>query len=90
MSANAAFMTRKAAARGCGGFKDLYYGVRLQGFDYMAGANATGAGLDGHDAAIFYGSDLLKVRIPHGTGLVVGMAHIVAEAGAFSTNITFS
>jgi hypothetical protein len=62
----------------------------LQGFGYVAGADATGTGLDGLNAAICYGSDLLQVRIPHGTGLVVGVAHIVSEAGSFSTNITFS
>ena len=62
----------------------------LQRFGYVTGANATGTGLNGHNAAIFYGPDLLQVRIPYGTGFVVGMAHIIAEAGPFSTNITFS
>jgi hypothetical protein len=62
----------------------------LQRFGYVTGANATGTGLDGLNAAVCYGSDLLQVRIPHGTGFIVGVAHIVTEAGPFSTNITFS
>jgi hypothetical protein len=63
----------------------------LQRFGYVTGADAAGAGLDSHDAAVvFYRSDLLQVRIPHGAGFVVGMTHIVSEAGPFSTDITFS
>ena len=62
----------------------------LQCFGYVTGANAAGTDLNGHDAAIFYSSDLLQVRIPYGTSFVVGVAYIVAEAGPFSTNITFS
>ena len=67
-----------------------YDDVMLQCFGYVTGTNATGTSLDGHDAAIFYGPDLLQVRIPHGTGFVVGVAYIVTEARPFSTNITFS
>jgi len=62
----------------------------LQCFGYVTGANATGTGLNSLDAAICYGSDLLQVRIPYGTGFVVGVAHVVTEAWPFSTNITFS
>ena len=62
----------------------------LQGLGYVTGTDATGTGLNGLNAAIFNGSDLLKVRIPYGTGFIVGVAHIVTEAGPFSTNITFS
>ena len=63
----------------------------LQCLGYVAGANATGARLDGHNAAVVLnGSDLLQVRIPYGTGFVVRMAHIITEAGTFSTDITFS
>ncbi len=62
----------------------------LQCFGYVTGANAAGADLNGHDAAIFYSSDLLQVRIPYSSGFVVGVAYIVTEAGPFSTNITFS
>jgi hypothetical protein len=86
----AANTTRKAAAHECSGLIVRYLGVLLQRFGYVAGADATGTGLNGQDAAVLYGSDLLKVRIPYGTGLVVGVAHIVSEAGPFSTNITFS
>ncbi len=63
---------------------------KLQCLGYVTGANATGTGLNSLDATISYGSDLLQVRIPYGTGFVIGVAHIVTEARAFSTNITFS
>jgi len=75
----------RAAALISGGMRKL-----LQSFDYVAGANAACASFNSHDAAIFHGSDLLKVWIPNGTGLIVSVAHVVTEAGPFSTNITFS
>jgi len=87
---NTAQITRKAAAHACSGFNDQSYGGLLQRLGYVTGTDAAGTGLNGLDAAICYGSDLLQVRIPNGTGFVIGVAHIVAEAGAFSTNITFS
>jgi hypothetical protein len=62
----------------------------LQGFCYVPGTNAAGTCFYGHYAAVFYGPDLLQVRIPDSTSFVVGVAHIVTEAWAFSTNITFS
>jgi len=65
-------------------------GVLLECLGYVPGADAAGTGLDSHDAAVFHRSDLLQVRIPDGAGFVVGMAHIVSEAGPFSTDITFS
>ena len=65
-------------------------GVLLECLGHVSGANAAGTGLDSHNTAVFYRSDLLQVRIPHGAGFIVGMAHIVSEAGTFSTDITFS
>lgn len=59
-------------------------------FSYKTGTDATGANLYGGDAAAFYGSDFLEIGTPDSTGLVVGVADIVTEAGAFSTNFTFS
>jgi hypothetical protein len=56
----------------------------------VAGADAAGADLDGLDAAVGNGLDLLKVGVPDGTGLVVGVAYVVAEAGAFSADFTYS
>jgi hypothetical protein len=56
----------------------------------MTGTNAACACFDRHDAAIFNCFDLLKIRVPYGTGFVIGMAHIVTEAGAFTADITFS
>lgn len=70
--------------------KIVMTGLLLQRFGNVTGADAAGAGLDSHDAAVFYRSDLLQIRVPHGAGFVVGMAHIVSEAGPFSTDITFS
>lgn len=62
----------------------------LERFGYKAGTNAAGANFNGGNAAVFNGSDFLKVGAPDSTGLVVGVADIVTEAGAFSANFTFS
>ena len=75
----------------CRGVENGEDGVLLQRFGYVSGTDAACTRLDSHDAAVvFYRSDLLQVRIPHGTGFVVCMAHIVSKAGPFSTDITFS
>jgi len=63
---------------------------RSERFGDKAGTDAAGANLDSCNRAVFDGFNLLDVRMPDGTGLVVGVAHVVAEAGAFSTNFTFS
>jgi hypothetical protein len=65
-------------------------GYLLQRLGDVPGTDAASTDLDSHDAAVFHCSDLLQVWIPHGAGFVVGMAHIVSEAGPFSTDITFS
>lgn len=62
----------------------------LQCLDNVTGTNATGAGFDRLDTAVSDCFDFLKIRVPHGTGFVVGMAHIITEAGAFTANIAFS
>jgi hypothetical protein len=62
----------------------------LQCLGHVTGADAAGTGLYSQNAAVFHCSDFLQVRIPHGAGFVVGVAHIVSEAGPFSTDITFS
>ena len=63
----------------------------LQGFGYRAGTDATGADLDGRYAAVrSFCFHLLQVRVPGGTGLVVGVADIVATAGAFAADFAFS
>ena len=59
-------------------------------FGNKTGTDAAGANLDGGDATVFYGSDLLEIRTPYGTGFVVGVADIVTEAWAFSADFTFS
>ena len=65
-------------------------GTKLLGFGYVTGADAAGADLDGSDVAISDRLDLLKVRIPYRTGFVVGVAHVVAEAGTFTADFTNS
>jgi hypothetical protein len=62
----------------------------LEGLGYMTGTDAAGTSLDGHNAPVFYGLDFLKIRVPDGTGFVVSMAHVIAEAGTFATDIAFS
>jgi hypothetical protein len=59
-------------------------------FGNETGADAAGANLNGGNAAIFYGPDFLEIGAPDSAGLVVGVADIVTEAGAFSANFTFS
>jgi hypothetical protein len=82
---------KKPPAHACGGFGDLKLETkRLERLGDVAGTDAAGAGLDGPDATVCKGFHLLEVGIPDGTGLVVGMAHIIAEAGAFTTDFTFS
>jgi hypothetical protein len=62
----------------------------LQCFGYVTGTDAAGTRLDSHDAAVFHCSDFLQIRIPDSAGFIVSVAHIVSEAGTFSTDITFS
>ncbi len=62
----------------------------LQGFGYKPGTDAAGTDFNRSNAAIVLDSlDFLKVRIPDGAGLVVRMADVVTEAGAFTANFTF-
>jgi hypothetical protein len=56
----------------------------------VAGADAAGTDLDGLDGTVSDGLDLLEVGIPYGTGFVVGMADVVAEAGTFTTDCAYS
>ena len=64
---------------------------RLESLGNGAGTDAAGAHLDGGYTAVgCLGLNLLQVRVPGGTGFVVGMAHVVASAGAFTANFTFS
>lgn len=84
------FIQEKAVAHRCNGLIILCVELVLESFGNVTGANATCANFDSLDAAILNSSDLLKVGIPYGAGFIIGMAHVVAEAGPFSTNITFS
>lgn len=64
--------------------------LTLKSLGNGTGTDATGADFDGPDGAVVDSLHLLQVGVPGGTGLVVGVAHIVACAGAFTTNFTFS
>jgi hypothetical protein len=56
----------------------------------VAGTNAAGADLDATDGTVVDGFYLLQVRMPGPSGLVVCMADVVAEAGAFTANFAYS
>ena len=57
----------------------------LECLGYFSGADAAGADLDGGDRTVSQCFDLLEVRVPDSGSFVIGMAHVVAKAGAFST-----
>lgn len=63
---------------------------KLQCLGNRAGTNAAGADLDSLNRAVINGLHLLQVGVPGGTGFVVGVAHVVAGAGAFTADFTFS
>jgi hypothetical protein len=50
----------------------------------VTGADAAGADLDGLDRAVSDGFYLLKIREPGSAGFIVGVAHVIPEAWAFT------
>jgi hypothetical protein len=58
----------------------------LESFGYVAGTDTAGADLDASHGTVGDGLDFLQVRIPGSAGLVVGVAHVITETGAFSTD----
>jgi len=56
----------------------------------MTGADATGTDFNCSYTAVGNSFDFLKIWMPYGTGLVVGVAYVVAEAGAFAADFTCS
>jgi len=62
----------------------------LDDFGYETRTDATSANLNGRNAAVFYCSDFLEIGAPYSTGLVVGVADVVAEAWTFTADFTFS
>jgi len=62
----------------------------LERLGNVTGTNAAGADFNGSDAAVSDRFNLLKVRIPNGTGFVVGMAYVVAEGRTFTTDFAYS
>lgn len=64
--------------------------VNLERLGNGAGTDATGANLDGPDRAVVNSFHLLQVGVPGGAGFVVSVTYIVAGAGAFTANFTFS
>jgi hypothetical protein len=59
---------------------------KLQGLRYPAGADAAGAYLDGRNGAVSHCLNFLEIRMPGSGSFVICMAHVVTEAGAFSTD----
>lgn len=74
----------------CMGLRLTVATTDLKSLGNGAGTDAAGADLDGPNGAIVDSLHLLQVGVPGGTGFVVGMAHIVASTGAFTTNFAFS
>jgi hypothetical protein len=63
----------------------------LEGLGNESRTNATGTDLHRSNAAVVLDSlDFLQIRIPDGTGFVVRVTDIIAEAGAFTAYFTFS
>ena len=60
----------------------------LYSLRHVTGSDAARAHLDAPNGSVAYGLDLLQVRIPGSAGLVVGVADVVAEAGAFAAYFT--
>lgn len=58
--------------------------------DDVTGADAAGAYLYASDSALTNCLNLLQVRVPCTTCLVVCVADIISEAGTFSTDFTYS
>ena len=81
-------MTKKAPLSG--GALGLGVIKQLQSFLNASRTDAASACLYGLQAAVAYGTNFLKVGVPYGTGFVVCVADIIAEAGAFSTDIAFT
>jgi hypothetical protein len=63
--------------------------LRLERLGYVSGTDAASAYLNAADGTVIDGFDLLQVRVPGPAGFVVGMADIVAEAGAFTANFAY-
>jgi len=61
----------------------------LECLDDVAGADAAGADLDALDAAVSKGLYLLEIRVPGSFGFIVGVAHVIPEARAFSAYFAY-
>ena len=57
------------------------------GFDYLAGAEASGADPDAADAAVDHGTDPADVGPLNALGLDVGVAHVVAHHAFLPTDL---
>jgi hypothetical protein len=60
------------------------------GLGHAAAANASRANQDPFDAAAVRRAHFLQIRLPSALGLVVGVAYVVADGGAFAANVTGS
>jgi hypothetical protein len=60
----------------------------LHGLRDTARSDAAGTHFDAPDGAVAYSFHLLQIWIPDPAGFVVGVAHIIAEAGALAAYFT--
>jgi hypothetical protein len=48
---------------------------------------AAGADLQGYRGALYFGLYLEQIRLPGAAGMILGVTHLIAGDGVFSTNI---
>lgn len=63
--------------------------MSLQGLGNLVRTDASCADLDALDASVLNRLQLLQIREPHPTGLVVGVTDVIAEAGAFAADFAY-
>jgi hypothetical protein len=61
----------------------------LERFGDVTGTDTAGTDLNAFDRAVADGLDLLQVRIPYPAGFVVGVAHVIPEAGTFTAYFAY-
>ena len=62
----------------------------LERFGYQPRADAAGTDLDCSYSAVSDSLNLLKIRIPDCAGFIVGMTDVIAKAGTFTADYTYS
>lgn len=67
-----------------------YIGLLLDRFLDLPRADAAGTDLFGADDAIFQGPNVLQIRFPRGTGLVMSVTYVVTGNGLLAADFTNS